>query len=94
MIPIFEGHNDAVTRADHALLAQGRPEGDLDLPRMARAGVRGAIFAVFTESEPERHDPVPRQDGVIEFEYSDPVPQPVPAGHATAALGGESDRPA
>jgi membrane dipeptidase len=87
MIPIFDGHNDALTREDHALLAQGRPDGHLDLPRMAQAGVRGAIFAVFTESEGVREDPITRQDGVVEFEYAHPVPQPLAAGDATAAAG-------
>ncbi len=87
MIPIFDGHNDALTREDYGLLAQGRPDGHLDLPRMAQAGLRGAIFAVFTESEAERGDPLPRQDGVIEFEYAAPVTQPVAAGDATAAAG-------
>ncbi len=87
MIPIFDGHNDALTREDHALLAQGRPEGHLDLPRMAEAGLRGAVFAVFTPSEHERGDPLPRQDGVIEFAYADPVPRSVAAGYATAAAG-------
>ena len=87
MIPIFDGHNDALTREDHGLLAEGRPDGDLDLPRMAQAGVRGAIFAVFTPSEPDSHELVPRADGVIEFEYAEPVPQPVAAGDASAAAG-------
>ena len=44
---IFDGHNDAITRDDHALIVEGRPDGHLDLPRMCQAGVRGAIFAVF-----------------------------------------------
>jgi membrane dipeptidase len=54
---------------------------------MVRAGLRAAIFAVFTPSEPDRHHQVPREDGVIEFEYADPVPQPAAAAHATAAAG-------
>jgi membrane dipeptidase len=87
LIPIFDGHNDALTREDHGLLAEGRPGGHLDLPRMAQAGLRGAIFAIFTPSEPDRDAIVPRQDGVIEFEYADPVPQRVAAGDATAAAG-------
>jgi membrane dipeptidase len=87
MVPIFDGHNDALTREDQTLLSQGRPDGHLDLPRMARAGLRAAIFAVFTPSEPDRHHQVPREDGVIEFEYADPVPQPAAAAHATAAAG-------
>jgi membrane dipeptidase len=87
MVPIFDGHNDALTREDQTLLSQGRPDGHLDLPRMVRAGLRAAIFAVFTPSEPDRHHQVPREDGVIEFEYADPVPQPAAAAHATAAAG-------
>lgn len=87
MIPIFDGHNDAVTRGDHGLLANGRPDGHLDLPRMAQAGLRGAIFAVFTPSEPDSHVLVPRDDGVLEFEYAEPVPQAAAAGDASAAAG-------
>src|SRR5690242_8247895 len=87
MIPIFDGHNDALTREDHGLLAQGRPAGHLDLPRMAEAGLRGAIFAIFTPSEPDSHELVARDDGVIEFEYAEPVPHPTAAAYATAAAG-------
>jgi membrane dipeptidase len=54
---------------------------------MAQAGLRGAIFAVFTPSKAERGDPLPREDAVIEFEYADPVPQPRAAGDASAAAG-------
>ena len=36
MTPVFDGHNDALTRPDHALIAVGRPDGHLDLPRMRR----------------------------------------------------------
>ena len=49
MRPVFDGHNDALTADDHALLASGRPGGHLDLPRMREGGVRGAIFAVFVD---------------------------------------------
>jgi membrane dipeptidase len=84
---IFDGHNDALTRRDHALIVEGRPGGHLDLPRMRQAGLRGAIFAIFTPSEDEREDPLPRQDGVIEFEYALTVPHPAAAAHAGAAAG-------
>lgn len=87
MIPIFDGHNDALTRDDHGLLVAGRPDGHLDLPRMAQARLRGAIFAVFTPSDPDSHELVPRDDGVIEFEYAKPVPQSMAAGQASAAAG-------
>jgi membrane dipeptidase len=85
--PVFDGHNDALTREDHALLARGRPEGHLDLPRMRSAGVRGAIFAVFAPSEQEREEALARDDGVIEFEFAAEVPQREAAGFATAAAG-------
>lgn len=86
MLPVFDGHNDALTREDHALIVKGRPEGDLDLPRMRAGGVRGAIFAVFSEQDDsDERTPVPRRDGVIEFEYAPPVDHAFAAAHATAA---------
>jgi len=88
MRAIFDGHNDALTRDDHALLVAGRPGGDLDLPRMQRGGVRGAIFAVFSEQgEHGRDRLVPRDDGVIEFEYAPPVDHAYAAADGAAAAG-------
>ena len=40
-LAVFDGHNDALTRHDHAGIATGRPEGHLDLPRMRAGGMRG-----------------------------------------------------
>ena len=87
MLPVFDGHNDAITRADHADLAAGRRDGHLDLPRMRAAGVRGGMFAVFTESPGEDHMPLPRDDGVLEFARAAPVAHEVAAADATAAAG-------
>lgn len=88
MQPVFDGHNDAITRADHALLADGRPAGDLDLPRMRAGGVRAAIFAVFSEQGGSEHDAlVPRDDGVIEYEYAPPVDHTFAAADASRAAG-------
>jgi membrane dipeptidase len=88
MIPVFDGHNDALTREDHAQIATGRPDGHLDLPRMQAGGVRGGIFAVFTPSDDDDDwTPVPRDDGVLEFAYADPIPHPDAASYATAAAG-------
>jgi membrane dipeptidase len=54
---------------------------------MGLAGLRGAIFAIFTPSDPDVDKPLPRPDGVIEFEYAPSVPQAVAAAHASAAAG-------
>jgi membrane dipeptidase len=86
-IPVFDGHNDALTRDDHARLATGRDGGHLDLPRMRAGGIRGGIFAVFTPSADENEVPVERSDGVIEFEMAGPVEHPVAAAFAAAAAG-------
>jgi membrane dipeptidase len=87
MHPVFDGHNDALTSDDHALLATGRPDGHLDLPRMRDGGVRGAIFAVFTPSEVEERQPVQRDDGVLEFELAAEVPHRDAAAFASSAAG-------
>jgi membrane dipeptidase len=87
VLPVFDGHNDALTREDHAGIVTGRPGGHLDLPRMLKGGVRGAIFAVFTPSAEERWEPVTRDDGVLEFELAEPVSHPVAAAFAASAAG-------
>ncbi len=85
--PIFDGHNDALTHEGHELLAGGRDGGHLDLPRMRAGGLRGAIFSVFTPSEGERREPLPREDDVLEYELAPQVSNPVAAAFATAAAG-------
>ena len=88
MQPVFDGHNDALTRDDHALLVEGRPGGALDLPRMRAGNVRGAIFAIFSEAGGSDHDRrVPRDDGVLEFEYAPPVDHAFAAADGSAAAG-------
>jgi membrane dipeptidase len=87
VVPVFDGHNDALTRADHGGIAGGRSGGHLDLPRMRAGGMRGGIFAVFTPSARERKRAVTRDDGVLEFALAPAVPQPRASAHATAAAG-------
>ncbi|HET8978530.1 MAG TPA: dipeptidase [Solirubrobacteraceae bacterium] len=87
MIPVFDGHNDAVTRDDAADLASGRAGGHLDLPRMRAGGLRGGIFAVFTPTPDEHWDLVPRDDGVLEVPLAAPITQPEAAGYASRAAG-------
>jgi membrane dipeptidase len=86
MIAVFDGHNDAITREDHADIASGRADGHLDLPRMRTGGVRGAIFSVFTPSLGEERQ-VPRGDGVVEMAAAEPVAQATAAAFATSAAG-------
>jgi membrane dipeptidase len=85
--PVFDGHNDALTAEHHATLAKGGGGGHLDLPRMGAGGVRGGIFAVFTESSDAGEARVPRPDGVLEFAPTPPVDQATAAANATAAAG-------
>jgi membrane dipeptidase len=87
MIAVFDGHNDALTREDHALLASGRDGGHLDLPRMRAGGVRGGIFAVFTASPDFDWTLVAREDGVLEYQPAAPVTQETAAAFATCAAG-------
>src|SRR5438105_15785646 len=87
MIAVFDGHNDALTREDHAGIAGGRPDGHLDIPKMRAGGIRGAMFAVFTSSIGEREDPLPRSDGVLEFELAPEVDHRTAAATASAAAG-------
>ncbi len=83
--PVFDGHNDALTRSDHASFATGRARGHLDLPGMRAGGMRGGIFSLFTPSRRERKRPLPRTDAVIEFELAPAVSHQRAAADASAA---------
>jgi membrane dipeptidase len=87
MLPVFDGHNDALTCEDHADLVAGREGGHLDLPRMREGGMRGGIFAVFTPS-PDDTSGARRFGG---RGYREPLARSLEheaaAGHATVAAG-------
>jgi membrane dipeptidase len=87
VLPVFDGHNDALTRDDHERIVTGRAGGHLDLPRMRAGGVRGGIFAVFTPSRGKDMERVARADGVLEFEYARAVDNRRAAADAAAAAG-------
>ncbi len=85
--PVFDGHNDALTREDHAGLAEGRPGGAVDLPRMARGGVRGGIFAVYVPSPGDSWRVETEADGSVAVPLPPPVPHAEAAAYATTAAG-------
>jgi membrane dipeptidase len=85
MVPVFDGHNDALTREAADDLAKRSDQGHLDLPRMREGGMHGGIFSIFTPSpgEPSRQ---------ISFQargsYSEPLAKSVPHTDALAHAGG------
>jgi membrane dipeptidase len=86
-IPVFDGHNDTLTREDADDFVAGREGGHLDLPRARAAGLAGGIFALFTVTPgydpPFEHDP----DGHLDVAPSPAIGADVAAPHATAAAG-------
>jgi membrane dipeptidase len=91
VIPVFDGHNDALTCGGHAGLAGGREGGHLDLARMGEGGMRGGIFAVFTPSPGEEDAGLDLGGGDGESVFRVPLaaelPQELAAARATAAAG-------
>ena len=87
MIAVFDGHNDALTRDDHARLASGRDGGHLDLPRMRAGGVRGGDLRRVHRLARLRLDPVERDDGVREYPARRAGGPAEAAASATAAAG-------
>lgn len=85
MTAIFDGHNDVLTREDHAGLIDGRTRGHLDLPRMRAGDMRGGIFAVFSPSPGAAMEAHTRPDGVTEVPYPPPLEQRDAATHAWTA---------
>ena len=88
MLPVFDGHNDALTHEDYADLATGRSGGHLDLPRMREGGMRGGIFVIFTPSPEERSGPRRFGGQAYREPPAKPLEQGAAAAHATAAAEG------
>jgi membrane dipeptidase len=86
MIPVFDGHNDALTREGTEDLAERNGRGHLDLPRMREGGMQGGIFAIFTPSagEPSRQVSF-GASGPYSEPLAEPVAQEAAAAHATPA---------
>lgn len=86
-LPVFDGHNDAITRADHAGVATGRDGGHIDLPRMRAGGLRGGVFALFSAAPDMTMTPTRGDDGVLAVPYPERLNRRDAAAHATAAAG-------
>jgi len=83
--PVFDGHNDALTRDGAPDLTRQLDDGHLDLPRMREGGMRGGIFAVFTPSPEKRPGQVKFARGVHAEPLAPPISQEKAAAHASAA---------
>jgi membrane dipeptidase len=88
VIPVFDGHNDTITRDDAGAFVTGREGGHLDLARARAGGLAGGIFAIFT-ANPGEDDFViaERPGGGYALELPDPIGQDVAAPEATRAAG-------
>ncbi len=69
MIPVVDGHNDALLRVWRSgeSLRERSGEGHLDLPRMREGGIAAGFFAIFVPEDDYAGDPradvVPTDDG-------------------------------
>ena len=87
MIPVFDGHNDAITREDAADFATGRDGGHIDLPRARAGGLGGGIFALFTPTPGAERIDFDRGGGRMEVELAAPIGPEVAAATTTQAAG-------
>lgn len=83
--PVFDGHNDVLTRDGAPDLTTRLGDGHLDLPRMREGGMRGGIFAVFTPSPDRRSGQVRFARGVHAEPLAAPIGPEKAAAHASAA---------
>lgn len=89
MIPVFDGHNDALTREGKEDLACRSDRGHLDLPRMREGGMRGGIFAIFT---PSNGEPASQVSFGASGTYDEPLAEPLEHEAAAAHAGRAADR--
>ena len=87
MIPVFDGHNDAITREDAADFATGRDGGHLDLPRASAGGLAGGIFALFTPTPGADRIDFDRGGGRMEVELAAPIGPEIAAATTSQAAG-------
>ncbi|MCW3040852.1 MAG: rane dipeptidase [Solirubrobacterales bacterium] len=86
-LPVFDGHNDVLTRPDHAGIRAGRDGGHVDLPRMRAGHLRGGIFAIFSAAPDMTMTPTRQPDGSLAVPYPGRLDRRDAAAHATAVAG-------
>jgi membrane dipeptidase len=89
VIPVVDGHNDALLRAwrRSISLRERSEEGHLDLPRMTEGGIVAGFFAIFVPgSDIERADP---REGLVHTAdgYELPLEEAVPLERASYVAG-------
>jgi membrane dipeptidase len=89
VIPVVDGHNDALLRVWRrgGSLRERSEAGHLDLPRMVEGGIAAGFFAIFVPAQDEEPpDPrsrvVPTDDG-----YEVPLEEPLPFERAARVAG-------
>jgi membrane dipeptidase len=87
VIPVFDGHNDTITRDDADAFVTGRPDGHLDLERARAGGLAGGIFAIFTPTPGEEEIVHEHHGGAFNVELATEIGQDVAAPAATRAAG-------
>jgi membrane dipeptidase len=85
--PVFDGHHDALTRKDHARLAEGRDGGHLDLPRARAGGLVASMWAIFASGPGVTIAFEPRPGGGYDIPLEPELPHPAAAAEALAAAG-------
>jgi membrane dipeptidase len=86
-MPVFDGHNDTLTRDDAADFVAGRAGGHVDLPRARQGGLAGGIFALFTDTPGYEPEFEPTPDGRLDVPLAPPIGADVAAPDATRAAG-------
>ena len=84
MIPVVDGHNDALLRVwrSGGSLRERSDDGHLDLPRMREGGIAAGFFAIFVPAEDE--EPLDPRSRVVPTEYGYGVPLEPPLPFARA----------
>jgi membrane dipeptidase len=87
VIPVFDGHNDTLTRDDADRFVGGREGGHIDLRRAHAGGLAGGVFALFSEGPVEEEIVHQLAGGGYEVQLATPIGHDVAAAETTRAAG-------